>query len=95
MAITFIQKRKKQKYLILTFVILILVISFIVWFKFFKVEEAFPVVEEIPLGFIPRIKINFEVLENPILQEFQSFPEAPSLPAPEQIGRENPFLPYK
>lgn len=41
---------------------------------------------------LPVIKINFEILQNPLLQEFQLFEEIP--PLEEEIGRGNPFLFY-
>jgi len=41
---------------------------------------------------MPAIKINLDVLESPLLQEFQLFEEI--LPFEEEVGRDNPFLPY-
>jgi hypothetical protein len=41
---------------------------------------------------LPVIKINFEVLQSSLLQEFQLFEEIP--PFEGEIGRENPFLSY-
>lgn len=88
MATSFINQKKKQKYLILVFVGVILVTVFVWWKGFLTPEKAIePTVAEPPR----EIKVNFEVLENPILKELLPFEE---IEMPEQLGRENPFLPY-
>ena len=87
MAITFFQQRKKQKYLIGAFIVMILAILVIVW-QGFLLKPKPPIKVLKP----PEIKINFEVLKSPILESFQPFEEIP--PFEEEAGRENPFLPY-
>lgn len=89
MAITFIQKKEIQRYLILVFIVILLIITTIIWQGFFKKEK--PPSPEI---FKPakKIEINFEVLKNPILEELQLFEVV--APFEEEIGRENPFIPY-
>ena len=93
MVITFARRRKIQKYLSLVLGIIILVTIFIFWLGFFKKEKIF-IMQPLP-EFIPKkIEINFQVLKSSIFQELQPFPERPLLPSEEEMGRENPFLPY-
>lgn len=88
MPINFIQERKKQKYLVIAFVIIFMIAGFVLWFGYFKKPSAVPVV--IPT--VAELKINFEVLENPFLKESELFKKAP--PFEGEKGRNNPFLPY-
>lgn len=95
MVITFVRKRKTQKHLVFIFGMLILVIIVVFSVKFLKKEEIF-VSRPLVLKRLPEIKINFEVLEDPIFQKLsRSFPGLPSLPSVEKVGRENPFLSYE
>jgi len=90
MAIVFLKKRKRQKYLLVFLVVLTLAIILIIWSPFKRGVEPFTPSEEV---LKPReIKINFEILENPQLLELQPLPQSP--PLEEEIGRGNPFLPY-
>ncbi len=72
MAIKFIKERKKQKYLIIGFGAILLVTAVVLWFGYFKKEKPD---EFLPIGVVPvrEIEINFGVLENPLLIEFQPF----------------------
>ena len=95
MAITFLQKGKRQRYLILVFIIIILALSLVVWYGFLRKPKPIP-----PLVIYkpPKIEINFEVLKHPFLRESQPFEEIKpfektKLPE-EEIGRDNPFLLY-
>ncbi len=89
MAITFIQERKKQKYLFVIFILLILTIIFIFQLKPFAKTEL----TVSPQAFeAKKVRINLEALKNPAIEELQSFEEIPQFE--EEIGRENPFLPY-
>jgi len=95
MVITFIQRKKTQKYLVLVFGILIAAIAFVFLSQYLGEEE---VLVEKPLGseYLPKIKIDFQVLENPILQNLsEPFPELPPPLPSGEFGRENPFLPYE
>lgn len=94
MAITFIEKRKRLRYLsFLLFIILIVIVA--IFFgrnisNFFLgvkplVLPPLEVVEE-------RIEINFKVLNHPLLEKLQTFPEIE--PFTEEAGRENPFIFY-
>ena len=90
MPVDFIQERKKQKYLVITLVIIFIIAGFILWFGYFRKEKTLPASVS---GFTPvEVKINFEVLENAFLKESQSFEEAH--PFEGEKGRSNPFIPY-
>jgi len=91
MAITFLEKRKRLRYFVPVLIITILVTAFVIWQGFF-VQEGLPVAEEIVEIPIKKIKIDFQVLKNPIFEDLQPFEEIP--PFEVEIGRENPFLPY-
>lgn len=86
--ITPFRERKKLRYLLFVLGIALVGTIFFVWWGFFAKPTPLPPPPPPP----PEIKINFEVLESPILKEFQPFEEIP--PFEEEIGRENPFLPY-
>ncbi|MFC1663728.1 hypothetical protein ACFL0A_01235 [Patescibacteria group bacterium] len=90
MAITFIQKRKTQRYLILLFVGILLITTIVIWWGFLK-EEEISSPETIFKPF-KKVEINFEVLNKPTLEGLQ-LPEGIA-PFEEDIGRENPFLAY-
>lgn len=101
MAIVFLQQKKIQKNLILVFGLVLLITVIVIWRGFFKEEKKVYTTETI----IPsqkEVKINFEILETPILQKLQLFPEIkpfketpPAEGKPgEKVGRENPFTPY-
>ncbi len=88
MAIVFRQSRKKQKYLI--FVLIFMVFLFL-FLRFFLLKSKPEKVEEIIIMKTPLIEIDFSVLESPTLERLEIFEEIPAL---EEFGRENPFLPY-
>ena len=90
MAVNFIKERKKQRYLIIGFGIMLVVISVILWSGYFKKEK--PITLPVSAVLSKEIKINFEVLENPFLKELQPFVEIS--PFVGEKGRENPFAPY-
>ncbi|KPJ56303.1 hypothetical protein AMJ49_05250 [Parcubacteria bacterium DG_74_2] len=94
MAITFVEKQKKQKYLFFILLGLLLLTFFFLQREFLtKPEPMRPLIEaEIPEA--KKIKINFAVLESPRIQGLEAFEEPVSLEPGEQVGRENPFLPY-
>jgi len=98
MAITVIEERKTQKYLVMLFFVLVVGIAFILLSKFVKREEVV-VPSVLPPKPPARIEIKFQVLRNPVLDQLsEPFPELPSLPTePENIsriiGRQNPFAP--
>jgi len=90
MAITFIKKRKKQKYLVLIVLGVVVVSLIILWRGYFKKEAPLPT--PAVSGPHREIKVDFGILENPFLKEIQPFEKIP--PFEGETGRENPFLPY-
>ncbi len=91
MPINFIQEKKKQKYLIISFGIILLVSLVVLWFGYFK--KAKPVSRQVSINHYYReIKIDFDIFENALLKEFQPFEKI--APFEGERGRENPFLPY-
>lgn len=90
--VTFIEERKKQKKLIFVFVIVLLITFLVLWQGFLKKTLEEPREIETPVSAIERIKVDFGILENPILKELQPFEGIK--PFKEKAGRENPFLPY-
>lgn len=101
MAIVFRKKEKIQRNLILVFIVLVLITAFVVWLGFFRRDME--IARERPIILPEReIKIDFEVLNLPILEKLQPFPEIEPfkeiISAEEEIeqriGRENPFVPY-
>lgn len=89
MAITFLEQKKRQRYLLLIFALITVATLVLLWQGFLLKPKPLP-----PPAVLkpPEIKINFEILKNPILKELQPFKEIE--PSKEKIGRENPFLPY-
>ena len=88
MAIVFLKEKKKEKYLIFALAIVLIFTIIVIWRGFFiKPKLISP-----PAPKPPEIKINFEILKNPILKNLQPFEEIK--PTTESVGRENPFVPY-
>ncbi len=90
MDFTFFQQRKNQKYLIFVLMSALLLISIVVWQVVISREKEKKVGE--PRVLPPQIKIDLEILENPVLKEFHVFEKIK--PFEGEIGRENPFVPY-
>ena len=81
--------QKNQKILIVIFAALVSLFFVFLFLKTFSVQEI-PIIPNV----LPRpenIKINFKILDNPILKELESV-EQGSLPV--EKGRENPFIPF-
>ena len=96
MAITFVQQKKTQRYLILIFGALILIIAFVFFYGYFQEEEEIFIDKPAVSKYLPRIKIDFQVLESSVFQKLSKpFPDLPSVLPPEEVGREDPFLPYE
>lgn len=91
MAITFLQQRKKQKYLLPILAVLILVTGIVLWGGLFT-ENGALLTPALPRRLIKEAEINFQVLENPVLEKLQPFEKIP--PFLEEVGRGNPFLPF-
>lgn len=102
MAIVFTQQNKKQKMLLWVLVASLIVTGFVLYFGFFS-EQKTPseiYIEENTQAAQEEIKIDFTVLQNPLLKDLQSFSEiqplqsGTSTSAAGNKGRENPFLPF-
>jgi len=79
---------KRQQYLISILFIVIFIGA--IWFLWPKFKPQLPTVAEPQKP--EKIEINFQFLESSALKELQPFEEIPS--PSEEIGRENPFVPY-
>lgn len=92
MAITIIQERKKQRYLILALAAIIFAILFVVWLGFSKKKgEASPV--SVPAVYtIPEIYIDRQLLDALRAKNFGIFEEI--VPFEKEFGRKNPFTPF-
>ena len=90
MAVDFREKRKKQQYLVLVVLGVLIVSGAVLYFGYFRSPK-----EAVVSGpaFVPRkdIKINYEILESPILNLLDNFPETPEFEG--ELGKDNPFLP--
>lgn len=103
MAILYVQKKKTQRNLILVFSAVCLITAFVVWRGFFKEETGSS--EEGGL-LLPRqeARLDFEILKSPLLKALQLFPDIQPFEEStttegraiikEELGRENPFMPY-
>ena len=89
--VTPFQQKKKQVYLKVILVIAILGIIFIAWYKYYLPKH--PSIPRILPEKPPKININFDVLNNPILSKLFPFEEISPL-NPEEAGRSDPFKPY-
>lgn len=93
MAVIYIKEQEKQKKLIYIFIIIVLITGFVLWQGFLKKpsSEIKKIATPAAIEF-KKIKIDFNVLENPLLKKLQLFERIK--PLEETAGRENPFLPY-
>ena len=93
MPVDFLKQKKKQKYMLFLAIVIFLAILIILWFGYFRKKE--PITAPTPgvSGIVlEEIKINFDVLKNPLLKKLQPFDEI--LLFEEATGRTNPFEPY-
>lgn len=98
MAIEFEKEQKRQKYLIGVVVLILVVTGVILWRGYFSGEET---PESTPTATTTQAKfsveslpqINFNILKDKLLQELKDYPAIEGIEE-EEIGRENPFLPY-
>jgi hypothetical protein len=92
------QRMKKQRSLIIVFFIILAITFLILYFGYFRKEKISPspLPAEVPKEISPQMKIeiNFSVFESPIFKLLRPF-EKIEPPKPEEIGRENPFLPIQ
>lgn len=87
------QERKKQQYLLIILVLIVLITFIIIWKNFLSKSQISIPEAELKIVQPREIKIDFEILKNPLLKELTPFEEiSPFFEG--EIGRENPFLPY-
>lgn len=91
---TFLDIEKRQRILLILFLILIF-LGILVWFGYFKPSSFSFLFPEIKISYpqIEKIKIKMDLLENPILKTLEPFPQIEA-PTSSEIGRKNPFLPF-
>jgi len=93
MAITITQERKKQRYLILVFALMIFITLFIVWWGFSSGKEnLFSSAVSSTVYVFPEIEIDWGLLEDISGKKFQPFEEISAFEG--EFGRENPFTHY-
>ena len=92
MAITFLEQRKRQKYLFPVLVFALLINAFVIWWGFLKEEKIDFGFNGVFLGVSRKIEINFNFLKSLDPEKFQSFEQIPLFE--EEAGRENPFIPF-
>lgn len=88
--VTIYQRTKRQQVLLIVFFGVVL-ITVLVWYFGEKGTQIVTPIEweEIPQK---KVEINFQILENPILKEFELYEKIEPLNL-NQVGRENPFSP--
>ena len=86
-----LQQKEKQKYLILILVVVFIVSAFVVYQGFVKEEK--PPITESPYIPSQKIKIDFGILNDLILEQFKDYERIQSFEG--KIGRENPFIPIQ
>jgi len=89
MAVDFIEKKRKQKYLTYVVFGIAIITGLILWFGYFKEpgEEA----GSEPVSISTRdVKIDYQVLENPFLKSLTPFEKTPEYEG--DLGRIDPFL---
>jgi len=94
MSVDFVSEKKKQKYLIILFLIIVAISFLILWFGYLKEKGpvSVPVSMFVHNPYCPEIKIDFSVLRSASLKDLQPFEEF--VPFQGEKGRDNPFLPY-
>lgn len=88
--LTNLSEKKRQKYLVIVFFI-ILFISFIILARFFK-KPKISLPKTLMASEYKEPQINFQILENPFFKMLRPFEIIP--PYKGASGRENPFLPF-
>jgi hypothetical protein len=83
--------KKYQKYLIIVFTFLIIIIGFVFYYDLIVEKLDIRPDVSLPPELFPEIRIDFQVFNFPILRKLEPFPDLPSYPEDIKIGRQNPF----
>ncbi|MCH7828681.1 hypothetical protein IH982_02285 [Patescibacteria group bacterium] len=88
MAVTFLQKKKIQRLLILALGVVVFITAVVIWWGFF-VTAPFPTGDILlqPL----RVEVDTSILSHPILQKLDEAEAKAQIP--QDVGRDNPLLP--
>jgi len=89
MAIKFQQQVKKQRNFIILFIMLILIITFVLWWGFRTEEDVSGI---LILQRLKKFEINFDIFQNPLLKQLQLIDKIPAFEG--ELGRDNPFIPF-
>jgi len=96
MAITFLEQRKRQQYMIPLLVLMLLITFFVIWYGVLKPQQPAVVTFYIPEETLPsalkKVEIDFNFLKNITSDRFQLFETIPTFE--KEAGRENPFIPF-
>ncbi len=92
MAITFLEKRKRLRYLFPILAVVVLITVVVLWKGFFNKEKTPQITPESFGQPSEKIEIDLKALENPLLEEFQPFGEIE--PFEGEVGRQNPFISF-
>jgi len=94
MAITFIQQKRRQRYMILILAGVVFLALIFLWQVILKPKPIYAPATSSPLisKMSKKIEINLDIFKNSAFQALESFEEI-AFPK-EKIGRENPFTPY-
>ncbi len=93
MAITIIQERKKQRYLLLALAFIILAILLVVWLGFLRNKEPGSISMSPAVVYAaPDVNIDWQMLDGLRGEALQPFEEIGAFEG--SFGRENPFEPY-
>lgn len=71
------------------FIILILTITFVLWWGFRTEEEPSGI---LILQRLKKFEINFDIFQNPLLKQLQLIDKIPAFEG--ELGRDNPFIPF-
>ncbi|NIU88444.1 MAG: hypothetical protein GWN56_14620 [Nitrosopumilaceae archaeon] len=89
MAVDFLEKKKKQQYLLYGVLGIVAVTIVVLWYGYFREPIEAPEPEEIVIS-KKAIVVDYSILENPLLKALIPFIETPLYEG--ELGKENPFL---
>ncbi len=90
MATDFQKQKKKQKYLLIAGIVIILITAGILYFSFFRTGNV--EVKPIQAELIREITIKTTIFEDPFFNQNKGYIIIPEFEG--KFGRENPFTPY-